>query len=94
MYEGEAEGEAQAILCVQQAMAESIRLINQAAPEEGYLLLKKLEAVAKMADGKATKLIVPSELQGIAGLAAGIKEITADPRPAPKPATQAQTKEQ
>ncbi|MBR7142013.1 MAG: SPFH/Band 7/PHB domain protein [Clostridia bacterium] len=90
----EAEGEAQAILCVQQAMAESIRLINQAAPEEGYLLLKKLEAVAKMADGKATKLIVPSELQGIAGLAAGIKEITADPRPAPKPATQAQTKEQ
>ena len=70
----EAEGEAEAILSVQRANAESIRLINEAAPNEGYLLLKKLEAFEKAADGKATKIVIPSELQGIAGLAKSVVE--------------------
>ncbi|MBR6921708.1 MAG: peptidase, partial [Clostridia bacterium] len=71
----EAEGEAEAILNVQKAVADSIKLINEAAPEDGYITLKKLEAFEKAADGKATKIIVPSELSGIAGLASGIKSI-------------------
>ena len=71
----EAEGEAEAILNVQKAVAESIRLINEAQPAEGYLTIKKLEAFEKAADGKATKIIVPSELSGIAGLASGVKAI-------------------
>ena len=74
----ESEGEAQAILAVQKAMAESIRMINEASPEEGYLMLKKLEAFAKAADGKSTKIIIPSELQSIAGLCSGIKETVTD----------------
>ena len=71
----EAEGEAEAILNVQKAVADSIKLINEASPEDGYITLKKLEAFEKAADGKATKIIVPSELSGIAGLASGIKSI-------------------
>ena len=71
----EAEGEAEAILNVQKAVADSIRLINEASPEDGYITLKKLEAFEKAADGKATKIIVPSELAGVAGLASGIKSI-------------------
>ena len=71
----EAEGEAEAILNVQKAVAESIRLINEAQPAEGYLTIKKLEAFEKAADGKSTKIIVPSELSGIAGLASGVKAI-------------------
>lgn len=69
----EAEGEAQAIVAVQEAQAKAIALINEAAPQNGYLTIKSLEAFEKAADGKATKLIVPSELQSLAGLAASRK---------------------
>ena len=71
----EAEGEAEAILTVQKAVAEGIRQINDSAPGEGYLTIKALESLAKVADGKATKIIIPSEIQGIAGLAASLKGI-------------------
>lgn len=74
----EAEGEAEAIMAVQRANAQAIGLINQVQPGEGYLTLKKLEAFEKAADGQATKLVVPSELQGIAGLAASVKELVKD----------------
>jgi len=70
----EAEGEAAAILKVQQATAEGIKLINQAAPTEAVLRIKALEAFSAAADGKSTKIIIPSEIQGLAGLAAGIVE--------------------
>jgi len=71
----EAEGEAQAIMQVQTALADSIKLLNEAAPGEGVLTLKSLEAFAKAADGKATKIIIPSEIQGIAGLVSSLGEI-------------------
>ena len=71
----EAEGEAEAIRRVEEARAQAIGLINEAAPGEGYLTLKKLEAFEAAADGQATKLIIPSDLQGLAGLAASAKEI-------------------
>ena len=74
----EAEGEAEAILKVEQARAKAIELINQAAPGQGYLTIKSLEAFETAADGKATKLIIPSDLQGIAGLAASAKEVLSD----------------
>ena len=70
----EATGEAQAIELVQQALAESLVKLNQAAPSENVIKLKSLEAFTKAADGKATKIIIPSEIQGIAGLANGVKE--------------------
>ncbi len=70
----EAEGEAEAILKVQSATAEGIRLINEAAPSEAVLRIKALEAFANAANGKATKIIIPSEIQGLAGLAAGVIE--------------------
>ncbi len=70
----EAEGQAEAILMVQKATAEGIRMINEAAPSNAVVQLKSLEAFAKAADGKATKIIIPSEIQGIAGLAKGIAE--------------------
>ena len=70
----EAEGEAEAILAVQKAQAESIRLINEANPQEAYLTLKKLEAFAQAANGQATKIIIPSEIQAVAGLASSIVE--------------------
>ena len=70
-----ADGEAQAILMVEDARAKAIELINAAAPGEGYMNLKGLEAFEKAADGKATKLIIPSNLQGLAGIAASAKEI-------------------
>jgi regulator of protease activity HflC (stomatin/prohibitin superfamily) len=69
-----AEAEKEAILRVNEAKAESIRLINEAKPDEAYLLLKKLEAMEKMANGQATKIVIPSELQGIVGLVNTIKE--------------------
>lgn len=72
----EAEGEAEAILKVQQATAEGIKLINEANPGEAVLKLKSLEAFANAANGQATKIIIPSEIQGIAGLAEGIIEST------------------
>ncbi len=68
----EAEGQAQAIIKVQEAIAEGIRKINEAAPTDGYVKIKALEAFEKAADGKATKIIIPSEIQGLAGLAEGI----------------------
>ena len=70
-----AEAEAEAILKVQQATADAIKLINEAAPGEGVIKIKALEAFAKAADGKATKIIIPSELQGLAGLAASAKSV-------------------
>jgi regulator of protease activity HflC (stomatin/prohibitin superfamily) len=70
----EAEGQAEAILKVQTATAEGIRLINQAAPTDAVIKLKSLEAFTAAADGKATKIIIPSEIQGIAGLANGVVE--------------------
>ncbi len=70
----EAEGQAQAILAVQQANADGIRALNEAAPTEQVLTIKSLEAFAKAADGQATKIIIPSEIQGIAGLATSIAE--------------------
>ncbi|ROR28583.1 regulator of protease activity HflC (stomatin/prohibitin superfamily) [Mobilisporobacter senegalensis] len=71
----EAEGEAQAILALQQANADGIRFLNEAAPGNAVLQLKSLEAFAKAADGKATKIIIPSEIQGIAGLAKSLVEV-------------------
>lgn len=71
----EAEGQAEAILAIQKANADGIRLLNESAPQAGVLQLKSLEAFAKAADGKATKIIIPSEIQGIAGLAKGIAEV-------------------
>ena len=79
----EAEGEAEAILKVQQATAEGLRMIKEAGADESVLTLKSLEALTKVADGKATKIIIPSEIQGIAGLATSLKEIMTD-----KPAEQ------
>ena len=70
----EAEGEAEAILKIEQAKADAIRLINEASPKEGYITLKSLEAFETASNGQATKIIIPSEIQGIAGLAQGIKE--------------------
>ena len=69
-----ADGEAQAIMAVQKAMADSLALLNEKAPNDQVLRLKALEAMQKVADGKATKIIIPSELQGFAGLASGIVE--------------------
>ena len=70
----EAEGRAQAIEAVQKATAEGIRYLNEAAPQQAVLTLKSLEAFEKAADGKATKIIIPSEIQGIAGLAKSLVE--------------------
>ena len=74
----EAEGQAQAVLKVQQATAEGLRMIKEAGVDESVLTLKSLEALTKVADGKATKIIIPSEIQGIAGLATSLKEIMTD----------------
>ena len=71
----EAEGEAEAILKVQRANAEGIRMLKEAGADESVLTLKSLEALANMANGNATKIIVPSNIQGIAGLATSLKEI-------------------
>ncbi|MDR0220376.1 MAG: SPFH/Band 7/PHB domain protein [Lachnospiraceae bacterium] len=71
----EAEGEAEAILQVQKAKAEGIRMIREANADAAVLKIKSLEAFEKAADGKATKIIIPSEIQGLAGLAAGLKEV-------------------
>lgn len=74
----EAEGEAAAILKVQQATADGIRMIREAGADESVLRIKSLEAFEKAADGKATKIIIPSEIQGLAGLAASAKELFKD----------------
>ena len=69
-----ADGEAQAILAVQKAMADSLALLNEKAPNDSVLKLKAIEAMQKVADGKATKIIIPSEMQGLVGMASGIVE--------------------
>ena len=74
----EAEGQSQAILKVQQAKADGIRFIKDAGADESVLTIKSLEAFEQAADGKATKIIIPSNIQGIAGLAASLKEIVTD----------------
>lgn len=71
----EAEGEAEAILAVQKAIADGIRYINESSPTDAVIKIKALEAFAKAADGKATKIIIPSEIQGIAGLASSVKAL-------------------
>ena len=76
----EAEGQAEAILKIQQANADGLRMLKEAAPDAGVLQLKSLEAFAKAADGKATKIIIPSEIQGLAGLVSSITEIPKDPK--------------
>ena len=82
----EAEAEAEAIMKVQQATADAIKLINEAAPGEGVIKIKALEAFQKAADGRATKIIIPSELQGLAGLCASAKSVfdTVEPNPPKK----------
>ena len=69
-----ADGEAQAILAVQKAMADSLALLNEKAPNDQVIKLKSIEAMQKIADGKATKIIIPSEMQGLVGMANGIVE--------------------
>ncbi len=69
-----ADGEAQAILAVQKALADSLELLNQKAPNDQVIKLKSIEAMQKVADGKATKIIIPSEMQGLVGMASGIVE--------------------
>ena len=77
-----AEAEAESILKVQQAMADSMRMLNENAPNDQVIKLKALEALEKVADGKATKLIIPSEIQGLAGLAASAKTLLENDAPA------------
>ena len=74
----EAQGEAESIQLVQNALAESLVKLNQSDPKENVIALKSLEAFAKAADGRATKIIIPSEIQGLAGMVTSIKEIAAN----------------
>ncbi|WP_455559855.1 SPFH domain-containing protein [Agathobaculum hominis] len=76
----EAQGEAEALLAVQKALADSIALLNDAAPSEQVIRLKSLEAFGKAADGKATKIIIPSEIQSLAGLASSFNEVMTEPK--------------
>ncbi len=75
----EASGEAEAIITVQKAVAEGIRMVNESNPSDAYIKIRSLEAFTAAADGKATKIIIPSEIQSLAGLATSIKEVTATP---------------
>ena len=77
----EAEGKAEAIAKIQQATADGIEMIKNAAPDDQVIKLKSLEAFQKAADGKATKIIIPSEIQGLAGLAKAVVEVTKDTKP-------------
>lgn len=74
----EAEGQAEAIMKIQQANADGLRFLKESQPDQAVLQLKSLEAFAKAADGKATKIIIPSEIQGIAGLAKSVVEVASD----------------
>ena len=76
----EAEGEAEALLTVQKALADSITMLNQASPTEQVIKPKSLEAFSTAADGKATKIIIPSEIQSLAGLATSFKEVITEPK--------------
>ena len=78
----EAQGEAEAILSVQRALADSIKMLNEAKPSEGVIAVKSLEAFQKAADGRATKIIIPSNIQGMAGLATSLKELLSTDAPA------------
>ena len=78
----EAEGQAEAVLKVQKANAEGLRMIKEAGADSAVLTLKSLEALAKVADGKSTKIIIPSEIQGLAGLATSLKEIVTEDKKA------------
>ncbi len=71
----EAQGEAEAIVSIQKAMADGLRMLNEAAPTDSVIALKSLEAFQKLADGKATKIIIPSQIQSLAGLATSVKEL-------------------
>jgi regulator of protease activity HflC (stomatin/prohibitin superfamily) len=82
----EAEGQAQAILAINKATAEGIKLLNEASPTEPIVQLKALDAFTAAANGKATKIIIPSEIQGLAGLATSLKEVMVDPQPSTAPA--------
>ena len=73
-----ADGEAQAILAVQKATADALKMLNEAAPNDQVVKLKALEAMKNIADGKATKIIIPSEIQGLAGMATSVKELVSD----------------
>ena len=75
-----AQGQAEAILAVQKATAEAMRLLNEACPNDQVIKLKALEAMQKIADGQATKIIIPSEIQGLAGLATGLVEAVKEPK--------------
>lgn len=75
----EAQGEAEAILMVQKSFADSLKMLNEANPTQQVLAIKSLEAFAKVADGKATKIIIPSEIQSLAGLVTSLKEVTSEP---------------
>ena len=81
-----AEAEATAILKVNEAMADALKLLNEANPEDGVIKLKALEAFQAAANGRATKIIIPSEIQGLAGLAEGVFETVKRPETGPKPA--------
>ncbi|MGN0551963.1 MAG: SPFH domain-containing protein, partial [Oscillospiraceae bacterium] len=74
----EAQGEAESIALTQQALADSIVKLNQSNPSDGVIAIKGLEAFGKAADGKATKIIIPSEIQGLAGLVTSVKEIASN----------------
>ena len=80
----EAQGEAEAVLTVQRAVADAIKLMNEANPSEQVIAIKSLEAFEKAADGKATKIIIPSNIQSLAGLATSLKELVVDTPPADK----------
>lgn len=80
----EAEGKAEAIIKIQEANAEGIRLINEANPNQGYLTIKSLESLNALADGKATKIVVPSDIQDLAGLATSIAEVVKTDTPTGK----------
>jgi regulator of protease activity HflC (stomatin/prohibitin superfamily) len=88
----EAEGQAQAILAINKATAEGIKLLNEASPTEPIVQLKALDAFTAAANGKATKIIIPSEIQGLAGLATSLKEVMVDPQPSAAPAAPKKTK--
>lgn len=81
----EAQGEAESIQLVQNALAESLVRLNQSNPQDNVIALKSLEAFAKAADGRATKIIIPSEIQGLAGLVTSIKEVAANSAQPQKP---------
>ncbi len=87
----EAQGEAEAILAVQKAFADSLRMLNEAAPSDRVIALKSLEAFAKVADGRATKIIIPSEIQSMASLATSLKELVVEGEIDKEPKAEKQT---